>query len=201
MKKRSKKQVREQEQEYKLKNHITLDKKTEIVESFLSILKKHRCNWHDIFIIGHDLIDKAYLNSLQEISKNITRHDLSMIKKEIEESRVENLDSMFFNLLVLDKLAFIYGNPFYDIEIDDKNSKRISLKLKERFKILARDNFRCIYCGRGSPEVFLQLEHVIPRSKGGKDNFSNLATCCLECNLGKRDSLLSDINKNLSKSV
>ena len=55
-----------------------------------------------------------------------------------------------------------------------------------------RDNFICQYCGRNVKEdkIKLQADHKIPRSKGGKDVFSNFITACEECNLGKGDILL-----------
>lgn len=54
-----------------------------------------------------------------------------------------------------------------------------------RFSIFARDNFTCKYCGKQSDEVPLHLDHVIPVSKGGTNDESNLVTSCRDCNLGK----------------
>ncbi len=62
--------------------------------------------------------------------------------------------------------------------------------VKIRFEILRRDKFTCQYCGRKAPDVELQVDHIILKSKGGKYVRENLATSCVECNLGKRDSLL-----------
>jgi 5-methylcytosine-specific restriction endonuclease McrA len=57
-----------------------------------------------------------------------------------------------------------------------------------RFRILARDRFRCRYCGRKSPEVELHVDHVKPRSQGGTNEPGNLVTACTDCNLGKSDT-------------
>jgi CRISPR/Cas system Type II protein with McrA/HNH and RuvC-like nuclease domain len=54
-----------------------------------------------------------------------------------------------------------------------------------RFKVFKRDNFRCQYCGRTSDETILEVDHIIPRSKGGNEDFGNLITACRECNRGK----------------
>ena len=61
-----------------------------------------------------------------------------------------------------------------------------------RFSILARDGFRCRYCGRSAQEdaVRLEVDHIVPRSQGGDDSPSNLITSCQECNYGKADILL-----------
>lgn len=57
----------------------------------------------------------------------------------------------------------------------------------QRYKILERDAFRCVYCGATAEESRLEVDHVIPRSKGGTDNPHNLVTACFDCNRGKRD--------------
>jgi 5-methylcytosine-specific restriction endonuclease McrA len=56
-----------------------------------------------------------------------------------------------------------------------------------RFGILARDGFRCRYCGRtgDSPGVVLHVDHVVPVVAGGDSSEGNLVTACDECNLGK----------------
>lgn len=50
-----------------------------------------------------------------------------------------------------------------------------------REKILARDNWACVKCGS---KEFLHIHHLIPRSKGGSDEPSNLVTLCEKCHSG-----------------
>lgn len=54
-----------------------------------------------------------------------------------------------------------------------------------RFDVLKRDGFQCLYCGRKPPEVVLEVDHIIPRCKGGKDSMVNLLSSCQDCNRGK----------------
>ncbi len=61
----------------------------------------------------------------------------------------------------------------------------MSLSKRQRFKILRRDGFACVYCGRRAPRVTLEVDHRIPRSKGGLDVPSNLVAACWDCNRGK----------------
>lgn len=58
-----------------------------------------------------------------------------------------------------------------------------------RFNILKRDNYACQICGRTSQEdgVKLEIDHKIPKSKGGLDTLDNLWTLCFTCNSGKSD--------------
>jgi len=64
---------------------------------------------------------------------------------------------------------------------------------KLRFEVFKRDNFTCRYCGRKTPDVILEVDHVIPKSKGGKDEIENLVTSCFECNRGKGGTLLNNV--------
>lgn len=64
--------------------------------------------------------------------------------------------------------------------------------LKIRFEIFKRDDFKCVYCGRSSQEVVLEVDHINPVSSGGDASYDNLATACKECNIGKKDFLLNE---------
>lgn len=55
-----------------------------------------------------------------------------------------------------------------------------------RYRIMKRDGFRCVLCGRSADDgVKLHVDHIKPVSKGGKTEMSNLRTLCEDCNLGK----------------
>ena len=55
-----------------------------------------------------------------------------------------------------------------------------------RYDILKRDGFRCCVCGnKASENVILEVDHIIPISKGGTTEYSNLQTLCRDCNRGK----------------
>lgn len=79
------------------------------------------------------------------------------------------------------------GRPFYIVM---NPSKVISKKL--RFEVFKRDKFKCQYCGRGSPDVVLEVDHINPKSKGGGKDILNLTTSCFDCNRGKKNTLLND---------
>ena len=51
-----------------------------------------------------------------------------------------------------------------------------------RNRIYKRDNYQCVYCGSNKS---LTLDHVIPKSRGGKNEWTNLVTSCFKCNLKK----------------
>lgn len=54
-----------------------------------------------------------------------------------------------------------------------------------RVNVFARDAFTCQYCAKRLPRSGLNLDHVVPRSLGGKSTWENVVCCCLECNRRK----------------
>lgn len=59
------------------------------------------------------------------------------------------------------------------------------MSVRTRFEVFKRDDFQCQYCGRRSPEVVLELDHIVPICEGGTDDPINLRTSCWDCNRGK----------------
>ncbi|MBW1730716.1 MAG: HNH endonuclease [Deltaproteobacteria bacterium] len=54
-----------------------------------------------------------------------------------------------------------------------------------RQNIYARDKYKCQYCGQRFSSEELTYDHVIPRSRGGKTEWENIVTCCVDCNRRK----------------
>ena len=67
---------------------------------------------------------------------------------------------------------------------------RSSLSAKLRYQILYRDKFRCVACGATAKDgTKLEVDHIVPVSKGGSDDVSNLQTLCQRCNSGKSNHM------------
>ena len=59
-----------------------------------------------------------------------------------------------------------------------------------RFSIYERDRYRCVKCGRTEAAgAALEIDHIIPISKGGTSEVSNLQTLCRECNIKKGNQM------------
>jgi 5-methylcytosine-specific restriction endonuclease McrA len=54
-----------------------------------------------------------------------------------------------------------------------------------RANIFTRDKFTCQYCGVCPPRSQLNLDHVIPRSLGGRTSWENVVCSCVDCNRRK----------------
>jgi 5-methylcytosine-specific restriction endonuclease McrA len=66
-----------------------------------------------------------------------------------------------------------------------------------RHNVFKRDQFICQYCGDSGN---LTLDHLIPKSKGGKTNWTNLVTACKPCNAKKGDYLIHEVDMLLNKN-
>jgi hypothetical protein len=76
----------------------------------------------------------------------------------------------------------------------EKKAKKLKhKKLKLRFYILKKFNFTCQYCGRKSPNIKLQVDHIFPKSRGGTNSAGNFTVACSDCNVGKGDSILEEL--------
>lgn len=60
-----------------------------------------------------------------------------------------------------------------------------------RRSLLSRDNYTCQYCG--ATDRPLTMDHVIPKSRGGKTEWTNIVAACVPCNRRKSNKLPSEI--------
>ena len=69
-----------------------------------------------------------------------------------------------------------------------KQRKRTHIPKGMKHEVFKRDNWTCVECGaRKEDGAILHVDHIIPVSKGGTDELSNLQTLCKDCNLNKSD--------------
>ena len=82
-------------------------------------------------------------------------------------------------------------------ELMAKNSRQAAIKRERalmtddlRYDVLKRDNYTCQICGSTAADgVKLEIDHIIPVSKGGKTELSNLRVLCDRCNRGKSNKM------------
>ncbi|MCC6527418.1 MAG: HNH endonuclease [Polyangiaceae bacterium] len=63
-------------------------------------------------------------------------------------------------------------------------SRRPAIRLTRR-NVMLRDDHQCQYCGRRPAPRDLNIDHVVPRSRGGENSWVNLVTACRPCNRRK----------------
>ena len=71
------------------------------------------------------------------------------------------------------------------IEWKKMKAERDKMTYTLRYKILKRDNFKCVLCGGNDR---LEIDHILPVSKWWKTIEKNLQTLCFPCNRGKSNS-------------
>jgi len=79
---------------------------------------------------------------------------------------------------------------FIKMAQSESTAKSRNINNKKRLKILKRDNYKCVICGKSPAthvEIFLHIDHIQPFSKGGSNDIDNLRTLCHKCNLGKNN--------------
>lgn len=92
------------------------------------------------------------------------------------------------DIYVLNKKLNNKNGGFYnDREIWDAlcRVERGKVSNKMRFSIYGRDGYRCCKCGVSDGYAQLEIDHIIPISKGGKTTYDNLQTLCRKCNMEK----------------
>ena len=72
---------------------------------------------------------------------------------------------------------------------------------KLRHKIFVRDGYRCRECGKSNKETSLEIDHIHPRSKGGRTIEENLQVLCTECNRAKKDDEWNDTEIEHAKNA
>ena len=64
--------------------------------------------------------------------------------------------------------------------------------------IYRRDNYTCQYCGQRGGD--LTIDHILPRSRGGRTSWENVVCCCRICNACKGDLSLDEAGLHLIRS-
>jgi 5-methylcytosine-specific restriction endonuclease McrA len=100
--------------------------------------------------------------------------ELSVLKREFEPDAHDWLRTVRFDIAVprIIRLSLYDRLPKQDVKFNRRN-------------IYARDGNRCQYCGKKFPTTELSLDHVVPRSLGGKSTWDNIVCACLRCNIRK----------------
>jgi 5-methylcytosine-specific restriction endonuclease McrA len=100
--------------------------------------------------------------------------ELSELAREFEPDAHDWIRTVRFDIAVprIIRLAVYDRLPQQSVKFNRRN-------------IYARDGNRCQYCGKRYSTTELSLDHVVPRSMGGKTTWENIVCACLKCNIRK----------------
>lgn len=123
-------------------------------------------------------------------------------------ARLDNTINLFNKL---NRFTNITNISIENVRFDMQKMQNTNIKGKEyqqgdlfqfeaKERLLYTYKHTCAYCGGASKDSILELEHIIPKSKGGSNRFSNLSIACRKCNLDKGCLLPEEWLLKLKKS-
>jgi len=135
-----------------------------------------------------DILVAVWLRSVEDFGRSPEKADLRRYGFPLSDDTITRRFGSWRKAL-LKAYKSIEGKSDEDVPIPApvKPRARRALSIRKRFLVLKRDNFTCRLCGASG--VPLHVDHVVPVAKSGSDSLANLQTACVDCNLGKRDSL------------
>ena len=85
------------------------------------------------------------------------------------------------------KKIYVLPVATYSYNLPRRLFKRPSIPKHIRREVFSRAGYKCVYCGS---QYRLEIDHVLPWSKGGAHNISNFVCACRKCNRQKSDKIL-----------
>ena len=100
--------------------------------------------------------------------------EVSQLKRSFEPQLHDWVSTVNFYIAVpkIIRLLFYDRLPRNEVKFNRRN-------------LFARDRNSCQYCGKKFPTSELSLDHIIPRSIGGKSTWENVVCSCTDCNVRK----------------
>ena len=157
------------------------------------------CNWLR-FPVSTDIIDSIIIryvlfypvyDSYINISKGLPIRFLELIEKA--NAWLEKIDAESDH-----QANNRYTSPEINTQAKQAAEQRIRVMPAIRWQVFKRDNWKCVSCGRGTQDdIILHVDHIVPRSKGGRDVLENYQTLCSICNIGKSNRDDTDLRKHI----
>lgn len=126
-------------------------------------------------LLYRDMAEVIHVEDGQYLSYDFASWvEVSDLKQRFEPDRHDWVRTVKLNIVVprIIRLTLYDRLPKKDVKFNRRN-------------IFARDGNHCQYCGRKFPTSELSLDHVVPRSQGGKTTWDNIVCSCLKCNVKK----------------
>lgn len=135
-------------------------------------------------IVFNDLIEKVDTDFYAEVHLYLTRGRIHRVVDEKKESF--DLNEIIDVLKSIDSSKVIDGRRFYSGKVwkSIERVERAKVSNELRQEIFERDGYTCVICGSTEKES-LEIDHIMPISKGGKTEPDNLQTLCHDCNIRK----------------
>lgn len=139
-------------------------------------------------IVFNDLIEKVDTDFYAEVHLYLTRGRMHRVVDGKKESF--DLNEIIDVLKSIDSSKVKDGRRFYSREVWNsiERVERAKVSKELRQEIFERDGYTCVNCGSTEKES-LEIDHIMPISKGGKTEPGNLQTLCRDCNIRKGNDI------------
>lgn len=125
----------------------------------------------------------------------LERGDILVLNATFQPINITSWKRAF--VLILKERATVVSSKVIKLSNYVKISvQKLHMKRPSKSAIYKRDNHKCQYCGSTHK---LTIDHVIPRSRGGQDTWTNLVVACSSCNTLKGDKLLEQTSLKLKR--
>ena len=172
--------------DYKSKVDLTKDKLGNFDVSIEDLNEEKLRNIESI--VFNDLIEKVNTDFYAEVHLYLTRGRIHKVVDEKKE--LFDLNEIIDVLKSIDSSKVKDGRRFYSREVWDsiERVERAKVSNELRQEIFERDGYTCVNCGSTEKES-LEIDHIMPISKGGKTEPGNLQTLCRDCNFRKGNNI------------
>jgi len=149
--------------------------------------------------------EPVHVSSVQEAIGLVAKGSAVIIDPETYETHV--LDSwdavsrarQIFEGRVIRSSRLVLAEPEVVLlkDYDGRGERSVVFSRRNIFK---RDHHTCVYCGKQPKVDELTIDHVIPKSRGGKSEWTNCVLACMECNKRKSSKTLAEAKMTLRKA-
>jgi len=144
----------------------------------IKLLYKGRCEVVEVeggYYSSYDFNSWAELSSFKELSGVKDDDDYIFIGDGKKIGSPSIIRTLFYN-----------GVAYEKVKLTRKN-------------IYLRDDYTCAYCGKKLKPDKLNIDHVIPKSRGGRNTWTNVVCSCFPCNTKKNDNTPDEANMKLRR--
>lgn len=143
----------------------------------------------ELYVLEVDCLNK-YMKFDELMSRPLFGITYGDLEELVEKGEVSKLDAED----IIEQLK-LWGILPIDSEGNDINGTANrkygprSISNSKRYDVLRRDKFQCVLCGASGSEGNLEVDHIVPVSRGGSDDIGNLRCLCFRCNRGKHSKI------------